>query len=517
MTTQTQSEVGPGGGGNPVVERARRANMLHRVSFEGTDPQSVRVPSEAVEELVQSLCATVRKQVVQIVPFAARSRPSGGFSGRLWRHVAKRYPVERYYLVPSGHENELRAQRQVQEDCRHDLRSAHLTVNGYDTSLPQLPMSTLWVIDDEVVVRQEHSNRGVGSWLVTARRAELERARVLMETLRDRVKAPRPAVARPGPEITELLLESAEIVRRMAEMSCTGSAYIDESDCAWYHGPWQYLRVLDMVSSPSWHAEFYQRELRAAIHDRAARKILISGSADWTTLAYVLEAARKPSGELVSGLEIHIVDLCPTPLMSCEWFAKRWPPVRDAEVDVAITTHRADVTRASDLRNAVGDKVDLVVADAFLTRFEPDMMRRVLRSWYLMLSPGGSVVTTVRLHPGNRYPDPDGFDQDSGNSRRVSNSLDDFVLRLRERATLWQDMLTIDLDDLSHAGRLYAQRMISHDLGGAESIVNAFKDQKFVEIRPTAERVQGELVETQYLRVTATGPAARSTTGANDD
>lgn len=476
-----------------LIERARQACVMHRVSFEGTDPHSVRVPADAVEELVQSLSATVREKIEQIVPFAPRSRTANAFSGLMWRNLAQRCEVRRFYLVPSGEDNRRRVQLQVTADRAHRLRSVPVAVTGGDAA-PQIPMTTLWLIDDSVVVRQEPGDRGTGSWLVTGRRAEVDRARSLIRAASKLALDAKPAI---GPDITAWLLESAEIVYQAAQMACTGSQYIDDNGCAWYHGVWQYLRLFDMVSSPTWHAEFYAEQLREAIQERGARRILISGAADYTALAFVLEAVGVHAAEL----DLHILDLCRTPLLACQWYAQR--------MAVPVTVHQADITRTSEFGAAgldMAEPVDLVVADAFLTRFDPDGASRVIDSWYGLLAPGGTVVTTVRLHPRNEYADQDSFDLEFDSERRVTDPIDDFELRLRERATGWQDMLPIDLETLLRAGRRYAKRMISRDLGDADDIAKRFQDREFDVIRQPTKRVRGELVGTEYLQIVARRP-----------
>src|SRR4051794_13088131 len=106
-----------------LIEHARRACLMHRVSFEGTDPQSVRVPAAAVEELVQSLTGTAPQTVQQIVPFAPGTRRQEPFSGVIWRQLAQRCDVSRYYLVPSGEENRRRAREVAEQDGLFQLRS----------------------------------------------------------------------------------------------------------------------------------------------------------------------------------------------------------------------------------------------------------------------------------------------------------------------------------------------------------------------------------------------------------
>jgi len=494
----------PGETSRNLIDRARRAGVLHRVAFEGTDPHSVRVPEGAVDELVQSLSNMVNACVAQIVPFAPQGRSSSAFSRRLWRNMAQSIPIERYYLVPSGEENRRQAQLQVDEDEAHHLHSVHLPVVADWSSVRPVPMTTLWLIDNEVVVRQEQGGPDTGSWLVTSRPSEVTRALGLIEALRTRVGTTRPTSRPFGPDITQWLLESAKKMADAAQLCCNGSAYIDSENCEWYHGSWQYLRALDMVSSPTWHADFYAEKLRSAIHEHGARRILISGAADWTTLSFVLDAARMPSGELVDGLAVQVVDLCATPLMACNWFARRWGVPRGI-----VTTHQADVTHEGDLRQrgvSADEPFDVIVADAFLTRFEPPRVHKVLRNWYKLLSPDGIVVTTVRMHSSNRYPDPESFDTESRDSYRVTNPVDDFELRLRERAAIWQDMLSIDLEDLARRGRQYAKRIVSHDLGGIDHIVATLKDHGFREIHHGTARVQGELVSTKYVRIAARRP-----------
>jgi SAM-dependent methyltransferase len=501
MNPQTQHDHGiaDGPGAGELIEYARQACVMHRVSYEGTDPQSVRVPPDAVDELVQTLSATVHGKVQQIVPFAAEHRAADAFSGRMWRNLAERCRVERFYLVPSGEHNRHEVQLRVKADEDWNLDSVLVPVNAWGGP-PQVPMSTLWLIDDKVVVRQEPGAHGAGSWLVTHRRPELDRARALIESLRQLAGRDEPPI---GPDLTERLLESADLLYHTAQMSCGKNKLIDrKAGCGWYHGAWQYLRLFDMVSSPTWHPGFYTGQLQDAIHERGARRVLISGAADYTTLAFVLDAARPAPGTTPVELDVHVVDLCRTPLLACQWYAKR--------LGVELTVHQADVTRPGEMA-AAGGSFDLIVADAFLTRFDQDGANNVLSSWFEMLVPGGTVVTTIRLHPSNEYVDQEVFDLAFDRGRRVTDPIDDFEFRLRERATGWQDLLRIDLETLSWAGRQYAKRMISHDLGDAEVIRKAFTYYEFEFEHQEATRVTGELVGTEYLRIAARRPMQRET------
>jgi len=480
-----------------LIEQARQALLMHRVSTEGADPHFLRVPSDAIQDLMQALIARVQRTVEQIVPFRTRSQAGSVFSGLLWHSLAARKEVRRYYLVPSGETTRAEVRAQVAKDGAHHLRSLPVPVTGAD-AIPA-PMNPLWLIDDGLVVRQEPGRGDQGSWLVTSRRTEVTRARRLMRAAESCADAEAPS----GPDLTASLLESAEMLRISAKLSCNGTRFIDEHDCSWYHGSWQYLRLFDMVSSPSWHADFYLDRLRAAIGG-GARRILISGTADYTTLAFVLMAARDDSGHIPDDLQVHVVDLCRTPLQACRWFADRH--------QIKIAIHQADITREDesqppDFRHL--EPFDLVVADAFLTRFTHKGAESVLSQWQRLLRPGGGVVTTVRLHPRNEYPDQDAIDPDLAADCRPADPVDNFELRLRERAADWQDMLPIDLEDLSRAGRKYADRMISNDLGDADAIKKTFIEKRFALAEAVAAPVPGELVGTEYLRVVALVPGGR--------
>ncbi|AVT28194.1 hypothetical protein C6361_00295 [Plantactinospora sp. BC1] len=480
----------------PLIEHARRACLMHRLSFEGTDPHSVRVPADAVEELVQSLTiGETRRRVQQIIPFMPDTRRQ--FSGMIWRQLAQRCEVERYYLVPSG--DERRALEVVQRDEESQLTSLCVSVQGWSEQ-PQVPMADLWLIDGCVVVREEFGGSGSASWLVSGHTSEIENARRMLRSLAEAHRMERHLAdgGRPtGPDLTRWMLESAQMLYALASMSCTSSKYVDPEECRWYHGVWQYLRLFDMVSSPSWHASFYADRLREEIQN-GARRILISGTADYTTLAFVLHAARDSSGVIPPDLDVHVLDLCQTPLLACQWYAGR--------LGLRITLHKADVTSSAELSEAgllAEAPFDLIVADAFLTRLSRKQARQAVDNWSGLLRSRGTVLTTVRLHPRNDYRIQEPSDLEANDRYRVTDPTDDFELRLRERASGWQGMLSIDIEDLSRAGRRYAERMKSHDLGDVDEVIKLFQDRDFDVLNRTAERVQGELVGTEYLRVTA--------------
>jgi hypothetical protein len=298
------------------------------------------------------------------------------------------------------------------------------------------------------------------------------------------------------PHLTEPLLESARILYTMAPMTCRGD-HVDPQGCAWYHGIWQYLRLFDMVSSPSWHSEFYQRALAESLAGDGPRRVLISGAADYSLLAYVFAAAKIVGKLDPAQLEIHVLDQCPTPLNACRWYARRFEfPLFIHERD--ILGKRQALVREICGSSQVEEKgFDLITTDAFLTRFPREQVDRVFDRWRALLKPGGRIVTTVRLHPlepRRRADDP---------RTGVPQDLVRFSLRLRERALGWRNLMGIDLDALVGAARTYTLKIVSTDIGDLRDVVSIARKHGFEPERGGHEtgEVSGELVPGHYARL----------------
>src|SRR6266550_1459365 len=84
--------------------------------------------------------------------------------------------------------------------------------------------------------------------------------------------------------LVEPIVESAAWLDRVAATHCTST---DGRSCAWYHRSWQYLRLLGLVSNPSWHTDFFVDELRRAFAGREHVEVLVSGCADYSMFAHV--------------------------------------------------------------------------------------------------------------------------------------------------------------------------------------------------------------------------------------
>lgn len=173
-----------------------------------------------------------------------------------------------------------------------------------------------------------------------------------------------------------------------------------KGDCSDYHLPWQKLRLCGIVSTPGWHSGFYTdavkrwaEGLNAREERDAAAQVLITGLADYGMLYWLVQAL-PPA--VRSSCEIHVLDICRTPLESCHWLRLKLERISPA-LKVNFVPHHEDLLDSR--RPAEG--YDLVLSDAFLTRFmDPDTKAAVMGEWLRILRPRGRIVTTARIRSG---------------------------------------------------------------------------------------------------------------------
>ena len=178
----------------------------------------------------------------------------------------------------------------------------------------------------------------------------------------------------------EPLAESAPVAWGLAPSLCAGDPASHDS-CLWYHRIWQYLRLLDIITSIRTNTTFLLATLErlAPTHPR----VLISGSADYAMLAHLREAfGSRP-------LDVTLVDLCATSVRMNQWYADRY--------GLALTPVCGDALSVETDR-----PFDLVCTHNFVGRFDPASRQRLVERWHAVLRPGGVVVTTQRVRPGER-------------------------------------------------------------------------------------------------------------------
>jgi SAM-dependent methyltransferase len=231
-----------------------------------------------------------------------------------------------------------------------------------------------------------------------------------------------------------------------------------------------------MVSSPAWHSGFYLRTLGDAAVSGDECRILISGAADYSMLAYAAHAFRRAS----KMPEITVLDLCETPLSLCQWYAEY--------IGLSISTVVSDI-----LEYKPSAKFDLIVADAFLTRFSTDDHSRVLEKWAQLLRQGGRVVTTARIEAG----------LSGGAVRATSAEASDFGRKALQRARMINVPLGLSPKEMETEACKYAEKMISYPILSEEQLVQLVSCAGFCLEELSLVTARGEIKGTTYAEFVA--------------
>src|SRR5207244_13056440 len=89
----------------------------------------------------------------------------------------------------------------------------------------------------------------------------------------------------------EPLAESAPVSRRLAQEHCRPRPGGGET-CAWYHGFWQYLRLMGLAKTSGGQATFLFETLRGLARAGGSPKVLVPGSASSSKRAPTPVASR---------------------------------------------------------------------------------------------------------------------------------------------------------------------------------------------------------------------------------
>jgi hypothetical protein len=187
--------------------------------------------------------------------------------------------------------------------------------------------------------------------------------------------------------IIEPLEESAPVIKSYADRHCLG-AEGDGTGCRYYHGFWQYLRLLGLTNSLSSSAPHFLQLIDRFVRGRSQVRVLISGSADYSMLAHLnaLFSHREISAQIT------LVDRCSTPLFANRWYSQV------TGVDV--------FGQESDIFELQGEaEFDLICTHSFLQYFSAPQRIQLVKKWYSLLVNGGSVITSQRVRPVMKYAD----------------------------------------------------------------------------------------------------------------
>jgi SAM-dependent methyltransferase len=187
--------------------------------------------------------------------------------------------------------------------------------------------------------------------------------------------------ATPFSDPDRLLRESAPLALERASWLCHRGPEGHDA-CDWYHGVWQYFRLLGVVATPWMQRRFYERVLGELAAAGSHPRVLVSGASDYAMLALVLHAYAMRGAQP----EVTVTDRCETPLFLNRWYAER----HGVPID----------TRAGDILEAGGGSYDVICTHSFLGNFPPQRREELLSVWRRLLRPGGKLVTINRIRPG---------------------------------------------------------------------------------------------------------------------
>lgn len=450
-----------------LLDRCRSALERYRRSLDGSDDSVLNLPEDSLPEIVRAAAEAVTTEVRLIVPVRPGIYRPDSYTEKVWRQLARRgVRVRKIAVVPHRVVAGSAIDQLREQDTAAGVSTHVVTVSELGKHNENRP-TAVFLFDSDLVITESSSDAGfTAPWSASARSGDIADSQRRYDEAWAWVSE---SIATGALSLEEPLILSADLVSGVSDVLCTAD-HIDPTGCAWYHGAWQYLRLFDLVSTPSWHDSFYREALGRALAATANPSVVITGTADYSMLAYVLAIAPQ--------VPVRVLDLCPTPLFACQWYARR-------------KGRTIEVIEADLLEPPRFPPASVVVTDAFLTRFSSDQAARVVSSWRALLRKGGLVVTTVRLH--------EELDREFDSEKEFES----FHQRALLRARRWESFLRRSPDELAILADQYARRMKSNDLGTRGEIIDLFLRGGFQVLSAERALVPGELRPSSYLRVVA--------------
>lgn len=251
------------------------------------------------------------------------------------------------------------------------------------------------------------------------------------------------------PGRVRLLAECAALAHGLAPKLCAEQP--GQGNCAWYHGFWPYMRLLDYGSSPDLHSGFYLEGL-APLRSAPEPRVLVSGAADFA----MLEVAREAFAGSTSAPRFTVADRCATPLALCRWYAE--------QSGFAIETAVADMLSFEDASG-----FDAIVTHSFLGNFPPKARPRLARRWHALLRPGGRLLTINRVR-GERAAAAVPFSD---------TEMEAFVGRLEADLESYREHLPCPPAEIAALAQPYLREKRSHPVRTRAELAGLFEDAGF--------------------------------------
>jgi len=263
----------------------------------------------------------------------------------------------------------------------------------------------------------------------------------------------------------EPLAKSATLGYELAAEHCQQDT--NNKSCAWYHGAWQYLRLLGVISGIVAETTFFQEQLRGQITSGNKHRILIVGTADYGMLAQIYLAYK------TAGIKptISIVDRCLTPLRLNEWYAAR--------VGLEIKTYHSDI-----LNFVIDDEFDVICTHSFFSFINPLSYAELALKLYKLLSDGGRLVTTQSIRPDHK-------------SRKIaytSSEIIEYGKKIRKAAELYGNVPAMTVSKLEAIAVKFASNKTGYVIRDVCEVSDALTSAGFqMEVMKKAEETTSAL------------------------
>lgn len=261
------------------------------------------------------------------------------------------------------------------------------------------------------------------------------------------------------------LRESAPLALAFAAEHCAPGPGPSPT-CAWYHGVWQYFRLLDLVATPWKQENFFRAVFRELAVSGQYRRVLICGSSDYAMLALLLSAYREEGTDP----EVTVIDRCETPLFLNRWFAGRQ--------GLSLATSVGDA-----LHHAAAAPYDLLCTHSFLGNFSPAQRTELLANWTRLLRPGGRLVTVQRIRPGA-----------TGRTAFSAAQAARFREKVREGCRAWPPDLGISPAELLARAELYCAGYASYPVSSRVELLDLFASHGF-RVASVSEEAGGKVAD----------------------